>query len=37
MNTNTLAIFDLDFTLMSGELARLLADLASALGGETEA
>ncbi len=26
--------FDLDFTLMSGELAQLLADLVSALGGE---
>lgn len=28
--------FDLDFTLMSGELARLLGDLVSALGGEKE-
>ena len=27
--------FDLDFTLMSGELARMLADLSEALGGQT--
>jgi recombination associated protein RdgC len=27
-------LFDLDFTLMTGELARLLADLVDALGGE---
>ena len=27
-------LFDLDFTLMTGELARLLADLVEALGGE---
>lgn len=27
--------FEIDFTVMSGELARLVADLASALGGET--
>jgi recombination associated protein RdgC len=27
-------LFDIDFTLMSGELARLLADLSAALGGE---
>ena len=29
--------FDLDFTLMSGELAQMLADLVSALGGEVDA
>ena len=28
--------FDLDFTLMSGELAHLLADLVEALGGEPQ-
>ena len=28
---------DLDFTLMSGELARLLDDLVEALGGEQDA
>lgn len=28
-------LFDLDFTLMTGELARLLADLVEALGGES--
>ena len=27
-------IFELDFTLMTGELAKMLADLTNALGGE---
>jgi recombination associated protein RdgC len=27
-------MFDLDFTLMTGELAKMLADLVDALGGE---
>lgn len=30
-------MFDLDFTLMTGELARMLTDLTEALGGETPA
>lgn len=29
-------MFELDFTLMTGELAKMLADLSEALGGETE-
>jgi recombination associated protein RdgC len=32
--TNEDERFDLDFTLMSGELARLFADLVDAIGGE---
>ena len=31
---NTEELFDIDFTLMTGELARMLADLVEALGGE---
>jgi len=27
-------MFDLDFTLMTGELAKMLTDLTAALGGE---
>jgi recombination associated protein RdgC len=30
-------MFELDFTLMTGELAKMMTDLTDALGGEVEA